>query len=484
MSRAQAVAAAERGAKVEVTVHGASYEEILALPHAELLSTLAHGEYTDIQGLCKFIGINAKGQRAELERRVLEHVELLRASANPAGSSPSSSGSAPGRNRSPKRGAAASALRAAADKDAKEHKPRVGGEKTMETDPRTMNAAEYQAFILESSKASASAGPMSWPPPPGMPQYASLATPVHRPGASLPSLSPDIASAKERVAEMRAKLASQNASGEPTNSDLMNAIIGMKEQMALKEDIEVAKLETVKEIRSEIAPLRESIADVDTKAAQALDETKMLHQRMVTAEQGQIREFDRVGRLESEVQELKKQLASVSSSSASSSDPAFRRISFLGFPAGSSRDLIITEMEKFATQKLPLFKHLFAEIFYKGPRSKREPTNNGFLEFSSSDVRDAVLKHLGKDPTITVSGSKVDIRPSKTQADGHRDYVLREAASRVKAHAAAKGKSVETKKAGNDRCVKVDGAVAFQQASRKSTEISKYSAPFTDLELP
>ncbi len=187
MSRAQAIAAAERGAKVEVTVHGASYEEILALPQVELLATLAQGEYANIQGLCKFIGITAKGQRAELERRILEHVELRRASANPAGSSPSSSGSpADGRNRSPKRGVAASALRAAADKEAKEHKPRVGGEKSdMQTDPRTLNAAEYQAF--SASKASASTGPASWPPPPGMPQYAPLATPVHRPVLLFPA---------------------------------------------------------------------------------------------------------------------------------------------------------------------------------------------------------------------------------------------------------------------------------------------------------
>ncbi len=476
MSRAQAIAAAERGAKVEVTVHGASYEEILALPHAELLSTLAHGEYTDIQCLCKFIGINAKGQRAELERRVLEHVELLRASANPAGSSPSSSGSAPGRNRSPKRGAAASALRAAADKDAKEHKPRVGGEKTMETDPRTMNAAEYQAFNLESSKASASAGPMSWPPPPGMPQYASLATPVHRPGASLPSLSPDIASAKERVTEMRAKLASQNASGEPTKADLMNAIIGMKEQMALKEDIEVAKLETVKEIRSEIAPLRESIAEVDTKAVRALDETKMLHDRMVTAEQGQIREFDRVGRLESEVQELKKQLQSLKLNAGG--DPGYKRLAFLGLPKVSYETRIAGMRGFMATH----FKDVHIEacsVIFSGKRGEhREATNVGYVQFASSDVRDHVLKIIeDKKHGCKIDGKQVDIKRGRTRNAGDRNRALQDAADKLKkitGDVAIQWKS-------GQRGVTVRGEYAYTQPD--GTSLGEFAGDYAHLEL-
>ncbi len=77
----------------------------------------------------------------------------------------------------------------------------------------------------------------------------------------------------------------------------------------------------------------------------------------------------------------------------------------------------------------------------------------------------------------------MSIKPAKTKADGRRDYVLREAASRVKGHASARNKSVETKY-GNERCVKVDGSVIFQQGSRKGREADKYAAPFSDLEVP
>ena len=47
----------------------------------------------------------------------------------------------------------------------------------------------------------------------------------------------------------------------------------MRQQMALKANIKVAKLETVKEIRAEPVRIRAHIAEVDAKADQALIET-------------------------------------------------------------------------------------------------------------------------------------------------------------------------------------------------------------------
>ena len=70
-----------------------------------------------------------------------------------------------------------------------------------------------------------------------------------------------------------------------------------------------------------------------------------------------------------------------------------------------------------------------------------------------------------------------------TRVDAHRDAMLTIAAGRVKGHAAAIGKTVEIVK-GNERCVKVNGVIAFQQAARKSSDGGTYAAPFTDLLLP
>ena len=76
----------------------------------------------------------------------------------------------------------------------------------------------------------------------------------------------------------------------------------------------------------------------------------------------------------------------------------------------------------------------------------------------------------------------MSIKPAKTRVDARRDAMLNMGADRIKAHAAAIGKSVEIMK-GNDRCVKVDGDVAFQQAARKSNDCGKFAALFGDISL-
>ena len=108
---------------------------------------------------------------------------------------------------------------------------------------------------------------------------------------------------------------------------------------------------------------------------------------------------------------------------------------------------------------------------------------NGYIEFSCPDVRDAALKALEKDASNTFKGSKVNVKPAKTRIDSHRDAMLNIAGTRVKEHAAALGKTVEIVK-GNERCVKVNGEIVFQQSSRKSNECSKFSKLFGDLLLP
>ena len=77
----------------------------------------------------------------------------------------------------------------------------------------------------------------------------------------------------------------------------------------------------------------------------------------------------------------------------------------------------------------------------------------------------------------------MNVKHAKTRIASHRDAMLNIAATRVKEHAAAIGKTVEIVK-GNERCVKVNGEIAFQQSALKSNECSKYSKLFDDLLLP
>ena len=269
---------------------------------------------------------------------------------------------------------------------------------------------------------------------------------------------------------------------EPTGRDIMKVLGNIANNMVVKDDLRV-------EITEALHPVHAHMESINAKSERALDETRVLNERLALIERDKLSEGDRVANLEAEIRSLKAQLAGGSNSNSSSAkafplnDPAFKQISFLGFPKGSSRQDMISEMERVSREKFADCKPSVTEIRYKGPYGKREATLNGYIEFSYPDVREAALKAFGKDASITVKGTKVSIKPAKTRIDAHRDAMLNMAADRIKAHAGAIGKTVEIKK-GSDRCVKVDGNVAFQQAARKSNECGKFAAPFADISLP
>ena len=91
-------------------------DEVLALPVPQLKAKLAEAQYRELLGICTHIGEKAAGQRAELERRIVEHVEVERAHGKPA----SPEGRA-GRGRSPLPGQGAAALRSAAPSPSATH---------------------------------------------------------------------------------------------------------------------------------------------------------------------------------------------------------------------------------------------------------------------------------------------------------------------------------------------------------------------------
>ena len=269
------------------------------------------------------------------------------------------------------------------------------------------------------------------------------------------------------------------ASYEPTGRDIMHALSQIAKTMVVKEDLHA-------EMTEALQPISQRLDTVEDQVATARFETKALNERFAEQAAKSANDTDRVAKLESEVAQLKARLSSgvpSASKPSSANDPAFKQISFLGFPSGYSRQGMISEMERAAREKFPECKPVVCEIRYKGPYGKREATLNGYVEFSCPDVRDAALKALGKDAAITVNGTKVSIKPAKTRVDAHRDAMLTIAAGHVKGHAAANGKTVEIVK-GNERCVKVNGVIAFQQAARKSSDGGTYAAPFTDLLLP
>ena len=220
-------------------------------------------------------------------------------------------------------------------------------------------------------------------------------------------------------------------------------------------------------------------------------ETEQLHSglgqvagEMQKIAQDTVRNSERVEQLEAQVKSLKGEMATRRSKSEgpvrNKFDPASRQISFLGFPEGLSRTLCRREMDNFAEKNFPDYKPIFSEVRFKGEYGKRAPGRNGYLEFSSKDVRDAALKALGKNAILKISGIEVAVKPAKTQEDWLRDDELREIGKLVKEHPSARGKSVETLLR-KDRCVKVEGIVIYEQPKRGSKEPGKFADAFADL---
>ena len=125
----------------------------------------------------------------------------------------------------------------------------------------------------------------------------------------------DITKAREKVVAVRAALASPaDPSAEvPSNADLMAKLDRIAENMAFKEDVQVAQLETVKQLReefqSELAPVRVQMGDVETNTRKALDETRMLHERLVAVEQAKILDEKKFAEVNAAIKRLDERLS-------------------------------------------------------------------------------------------------------------------------------------------------------------------------------
>ena len=460
-------------------VDAEALEALLALPFDEFKAALPEGDYPDIQAMCKHLGINAKGQRKELERRILEQVEATRASAKALTKTPEGR---EGRRRSPKAGVTAATLGAAATKEEekeKQSKPKAAAENAMaEDDVRTMNAAEFQAKGLAggSSSASGASGPASWPVPPGLPQF-NLATPAPAVATAFASLSPDIATARRKAEVVRTALASASATVDgPTNADLMQKLDRMSQSMALKEDLEAVQLETVRRLRtefqSELTPVRTQLGQVAANTTQALDETKALNERLIAQEQRSVIEFDRVGRLETEIQELRAQMVSSGAGfKRDKFDPALQRVSFTQWPADTSDDAKVQAMKQFMQKHFASVQCVYVDHFNE---------KASFVHLATAKAAKSVYDKLAGKKVDGFQGIKV--KPALTAVDLSRNFALFRAEDLVKKDGKAQGKDVEVKK-GKDRGVYVAGKAAFQQKERYDPR-GGFVNDFVHLKLP
>ena len=204
---------------------------------------------------------------------------------------------------------------------------------------------------------------------------------------------------------------------------------------------------------------------------------------------------DRIEQLEQQLRIMRSQLGEAMNASkfgkGNKHDPGFTKIAFLCFPSSLSREQCIREMRKFAESKIPRDAHadlsyriIDCDVFYKKSADEKWLlTSTCYMQFGHRNARDAVMTCFGgRQTALSVGGHNVKIRHGKTEADTLRDQALHSAETAIKKHGAALGKTVE-KMMGHERCVKVNGVIAFQQGSRQSGDIGAFIGLFADLQM-
>ena len=189
-----------------------------------------------------------------------------------------------------------------------------------------------------------------------------------------------------------------------------------------------------------------------------------------------VEQFDRVGRLEKQVEKLMKQ---------SKPDTSHQKISFLGLPKLPLEDRIAA-MRDFMKTKFPKIMVKDCSVFFRFVKDKKifEETNTGYVEFSSTAVRNHVFGLIQGDQAqfqCTIGGKSIDLKKTRTKNAKDRNTALTEAADLLKKQPGVTEADVHIVWTGN-RGVKCKEAFAFQQPP--GSALGEFMGNFHELELP
>ena len=195
-----------------------------------------------------------------------------------------------------------------------------------------------------------------------------------------------------------------------------------------------------------------------------------------------------VNTLRAEVGQLPRRVQELEASRAGSrvpgfNDPAYRRISLLGFPEGASAEDRIEAVEEFFKEHFPRVRIHSIDNYYKGSfkDQSRKLSRATYAEFSSGDVRDQVLATVSaRALSFSFSGSAISCKKGLTRDAMTRNWALKDAAKILPGDSRCKGKDVKTHY-GADRHITVAGVRAFVQ---DASTLGAFAAPFDNLSLP
>ncbi len=518
MARAQAVAAAEQ-AGVQV------FDGLLKLPLAEFKIQLPVGQYSDIQGFCKHVGISAKGSKVELEARLLEHKNKLDAGEADLPKTPERQGG--GRARSPKHGAAAAAVRASLESD-----------EVSSTQAAQVTAAVAASELAHHARAAAAGlAPDAAPAPttgPSQPTIAGAAVPppgvtievieemavdaagdmdpltkddpwgkasssstglpggvpllgvplvVPPPGAphgphGLPSAAhagsfdTPVSEAKNRSDSARTALRSlvgprevPKMPGAEPNAEPTNADI-------------MSKLDQQAELMTALLGAVALKEDVRAAQLETMEATKALIQSEVQPVNTTVTELsmasvihdDRIGKLESQFEVMQGAIPDLDLQrpradwARDAADAAYRSVGMFGWDESDGLDARKSKISEFMASKFP--KVSYAVTFeYKYPRKQGKLKPSCSITMLTRDEADDVMKQINSQKYQVQNGKGKDVKFDKprTALQKSRWAAMKRAEEQLKKDERAKGRDVKIETQMPVRKVLVGGKVAFEQ---------------------
>jgi len=214
------------------------------------------------------------------------------------------------------------------------------------------------------------------------------------------------------------------------------------------------------------------ILQLETKIASIQSQIEEMTRKMIDTAIGPLKA--ELKRLNGKIEELEKQAGSKTSTGYDPSDPAFKRIEFLGFPDSMGHGDRIKQLDTFLL-KFPSVRCTDIGSIYKGPYNNRSLSKKCYIELGSADAMKAAFEQM-KDSELKIGGVKLRIRRGITKFNGQRNWALFKALELLEKENAKPALDMKA------RHIKVGDVIAFSQG--KTDLKGSFHAPYVHLSIP
>jgi hypothetical protein len=184
--------------------------------------------------------------------------------------------------------------------------------------------------------------------------------------------------------------------------------------------------------------------------------------------------------LKAEITEMKTRLSAVERRTNTilfdPNDVAFRRVDLVGFKDSTNNEARIREVEAFIT-RFPKHRPVHYGTNMKGKWNDRQMTNSCYIEFGTTDARDAFFRDA-KDVELSVNGAKIKVMTGISKFKRTRNWALMTAKDLISKTPNGNGAVADKK----ERVVKVGSQIAFTQLKHEAH--GTFLHPFEHLSLP